>query len=653
MKKVIFVVFAVMMLASVSFAAWNPTPMVLTVQDVITYPFDGTDVDFIVDVSGKAAKAYLFINTRLTDKPVDLTNGHLGWHYVNKIDTTIYVSRAYDLPIGKVNVIPWDGVGSENTCKAYMGTIEPSTMVAPGTYDYYVWGYDDKNPRETVCNYLALSFYWYSQYTRVGEWNDDGTPRATPYLWGNVAWMYGDLHAAKIDGVVTGPKEGWNAWGPPNWTAFKFPIGSDPDDMTALVTTYMPGFSNTPVDELDASPITFDPTDEMVFYCMHDYVSQRNGAMFKWNWVSGGDATMVDGWGGWDDSPIKTESERGMGEYYCASSTDGNYIFITSPGRDPETKWDKFYVVNFDGEVIADQMLDNFYTPEHPWPKYRNGIVNRMFAAIDVPNQAVMGGEQHCMMLMAGTDRIANGDEDYVKWINQNGDYFLDAGWNVSDTEADLLWECNDGEYRTKNMGRRYEQWFDRNGIVVHHPDYQGLMSLVVYTQDGSGVAYCKFADDTVSASGTGSARKSSGQRCDNGSSYDGIYTGHVLTADSGYGTDAQNINWIASDSARGIITDKPLHVNEEKPKAFEVDTPYPNPANPSTTIGFTLPKTGHVTIDIYNVAGQKIKTLTDGEFAAGKHSVVWDGAAYPTGVYFYTVRSGGSSETMKVTLFK
>jgi hypothetical protein len=657
MKKILLVTFAVMMVASVSFAAWNPTPLEITVQDAVEYAFDGSEVDITVDVAGKAAKAYLWINTKLAevDKPDNVTNGFLGWHTVNGIDTTVYVSGSKDFTVGTGQKFTWDGIGSESTSKAYQGTIEPSEQVAPGAYDYFVFAYDDKNARENVCNFLAISFYWHPQYTRVGEWHDDGTPRANPLLWGNVAAMFNDLHAAKDDdGNITGPRvddpEKWQSYGPPRFTAYKFPIGSDPDAMAQMETTFMPGFSSAEGEELCPAPIIFDPKDESVFYCLHDKTTQKNGALFKWNWVSGGDGVTEEGWGGWDDLPIKTESNRGFDEYDCGTSTDGEYIYIVSPGRVADVKWDKFYVVSFDGEEIETQMLDPFYRPDS---KNKNGYVNRVFAAIDYPGQMCMGGEQHCMMMMVHTDRIANDNESYVKFINENGDFFLDAGWDPEVTDPAELWECNQGGFKTPNMGRRDEQWFDSEGCVVHHPDFQGLMSIVVYTQDGSGVAYCKFSDDTVSMTDASGAKKGSGQRCDNGSIYDGMYVGFTLFEGGGYGAHRQNVNWIAQDSASGIISDEPVAVAEAGQAAFSVDAAYPNPANPTTTIGFTLAEAGHVSVDIFNVAGQKVDTLINSEMKVGSHSVVWNASQFSAGVYFYTVKSGSFSKTMKVTLLK
>ncbi|MFC1541518.1 T9SS type A sorting domain-containing protein [Candidatus Latescibacterota bacterium] len=661
MKKTLLASFSILLINSLSLAEpFSPTPLEITVQDEVIYAFDGNDIAINVDVAGKPCRAYLFINTRLPEdeKPEKLRNGNRGWHYVNNIDTTVYISGPNDLAIGPGQVITWNGVGSENTRGIYGGPIEPSGKVPVGTYDYYIFGWDDENSRERVCNFVCISYYWYSQYVRIGEFDDYGLPRIQPYLWGNTNWYSHDLHALNDEnGNVIGNAEDWNSHGPPLNAAFKFPIGSDPDDMSAMHTTFMPGFSSAPGEELSASPVVFDPNDESIFYCFHDRITQKNGALFKWNWVEGGNAAIDENWGGFDKLLFETMSERGMEEHSVAASTDGEYLYLTSPGRDSTLQWDRFYMVGFDGKVVANQNLDDFYTPEQSKEEYRNGMVNRLFTSRSIPFQALIGGEQHCLMMMIATDRLAAGDTyGYVKWTNGNGDFFLDASWDPIDTPAELLWQCNTGDFRSHNGGHHNEQSFDLNGIIIHHSDYQGPMSFVVFTQDGSGVAYGRFVDDRYGLGDGPGTQLGSGQICDTGSAYDGMYKGlsfYSLFELYITGTDRECVNWIGMDSAHGVITDKPIFVEEEKQESFKVDAPYPNPANPTSTIGFTLAEAGHVTIDIYNIAGQKIETLANGAFDTGKHSVVWDGSNYSAGIYFCTVESGGLSDTVKMTLIK
>ena len=84
----------------------------------------------------------------------------------------------------------------------------------------------------------------------------------------------------------------------------------------------------------------------------------------------------------------------------------------------------------------------------------------------------------------------------------------------------------------------------------------------------------------------------------------------------------------------------------------------YPNPFNPETTISYNLKDAGQVTLDIYNLKGQKVKTLVNENKAAGSHNVVWNGTdtnnkSVSSGVYFYKIRNGKFSSTKKMILMK
>ena len=84
----------------------------------------------------------------------------------------------------------------------------------------------------------------------------------------------------------------------------------------------------------------------------------------------------------------------------------------------------------------------------------------------------------------------------------------------------------------------------------------------------------------------------------------------------------------------------------------------FPNPFNPEATIEYSLPVTSHVTVTVYNVIGQQIRTLVDRSQSAGTHQVIWDGTdrngrQSPTGVYFYRFKAGDYTETRKMVLIK
>jgi hypothetical protein len=80
----------------------------------------------------------------------------------------------------------------------------------------------------------------------------------------------------------------------------------------------------------------------------------------------------------------------------------------------------------------------------------------------------------------------------------------------------------------------------------------------------------------------------------------------------------------------------------------------YPNPFNPSTVIEFVVPMNGHVTMKVYNVLGQEVATLFDGNAEAGRiNSTRFNASNMPSGLYFYTLRSSGTSETKRMLLTK
>ena len=93
-------------------------------------------------------------------------------------------------------------------------------------------------------------------------------------------------------------------------------------------------------------------------------------------------------------------------------------------------------------------------------------------------------------------------------------------------------------------------------------------------------------------------------------------------------------------------------------PEEFALGQNYPNPFNPVTNMDYTLPQRSRVTISIYNVLGQEIKNLVNGEQDYGFHSISWDGTdmngrEVSSGVYFTQMRSTSFSQTKKMLLLK
>ena len=102
---------------------------------------------------------------------------------------------------------------------------------------------------------------------------------------------------------------------------------------------------------------------------------------------------------------------------------------------------------------------------------------------------------------------------------------------------------------------------------------------------------------------------------------------------------------------------------SDQPPDMARINTPniaqnYPNPFNLSTEIRFTLPDDAKVTLNIYNILGQKVATLVDGEKQAGTHSIYWDGrdksgSEVASGIYFYQLKAGEHKQLEKMLLIK
>ena len=93
-------------------------------------------------------------------------------------------------------------------------------------------------------------------------------------------------------------------------------------------------------------------------------------------------------------------------------------------------------------------------------------------------------------------------------------------------------------------------------------------------------------------------------------------------------------------------------------PNRYEMTQNYPNPFNATTQISFALPTDGKVSLKVYNIMGQLVRNLVDQNMTSGYHIVTWDGRdesgkEVSTGVYFYNLKTGGTSITKKMTMLK
>jgi len=101
------------------------------------------------------------------------------------------------------------------------------------------------------------------------------------------------------------------------------------------------------------------------------------------------------------------------------------------------------------------------------------------------------------------------------------------------------------------------------------------------------------------------------------------------------------------------IATDINDEFDNLLPKAFDLAQNYPNPFNPSTSIDYSLPRAGYISLKVYNVIGQEAATLYEGFQSAGNHRVEFQASNKPSGIYFYRLTHQDGSVTKKMLLVK
>ena len=92
---------------------------------------------------------------------------------------------------------------------------------------------------------------------------------------------------------------------------------------------------------------------------------------------------------------------------------------------------------------------------------------------------------------------------------------------------------------------------------------------------------------------------------------------------------------------------------NDYAPLVFKLMQNYPNPFNPSTIISYSLALESKVTIKIYNLLGQEIKTLVNRTESTGNHQITFNAGDLPSGIYLYRMQAGDYIQIKKMVLLK
>src|SRR5690606_28046345 len=88
-------------------------------------------------------------------------------------------------------------------------------------------------------------------------------------------------------------------------------------------------------------------------------------------------------------------------------------------------------------------------------------------------------------------------------------------------------------------------------------------------------------------------------------------------------------------------------------PDKFSLQQNYPNPFNPTTKIKFDIPQNAKVSLNVYDVLGREVANLVNSQLIAGVYEYTFEGSAFSSGIYFYTLETENFKETKKMLLVK
>ena len=596
-QKFLYLTILLSLFSSLLFAApFSPTLLRVTAPGTIQYDFDGSSLEIPITVSGTSANTIFLVYTKDKASSIgEVRNGFLGWHYVNKIDTCVFVSSMTALATG-TSVIKWDGKDADGG------------MVLSGEYTYYLWAYDNIGTGEQMSNHPEIDFRNTGNMGIIQEIGEDGLPLTEPVFYSGIR-------------VIDGKR-----------TIHKWVIGTDPAEVDMVETT---SFSMLTGWTFGAGNLALKPDDHSVFFWEIGNQELSIQAVEKRTWVPNGESQIV---GEWAEDGMSTFSGYYAGiDEPGVVSDGGNYLFTGDGSRnDSSEARSDFYMLDInDGTILKHFDLTDWWSSPEDFENggQMNGGPDSGFVMRG--NYLFLSGGDSCIKQMV--DPYAETEEGFYKWSNTNGDYTFD--WNF-EADAERPWVCIDF------MVAPYVfNWaVDANGFSMGSAYDLGAVTWGLLAPDGTGLGYISVVGETA-------AWKWGAIYCDYGSAYDGIYKDPSNNDWTVAG--AHPILFLGHDSIKGVITSSPVSVDEDAPVSFAVAQNSPNPFNPTTTITYSITEASHVTIDIFNVAGQKIDTIANEFMNAGNHSVTWNGNEFSAGMYFYTVKVGEFSKTVKMTLLK
>jgi len=184
------------------------------------------------------------------------------------------------------------------------------------------------------------------------------------------------------------------------------------------------------------------------------------------------------------------------------------------------------------------------------------------------------------------------------------------------------------------------------NTLVVAHSDVQGGQEAIVAQGNGS-IDWLNGNLDADPLFAANSFELTGDSPCIDAGTAEFVYNGltYAIIPAGEYAGAAPDLGvWEWTEQSSDI---------EEVPLPGLQMNAWPNPFNPEVNLCFSLPAAASVQLTAYNIRGQRVAKLVDAEFATGSHTILWNAAEHPSGVYLLRLQAGRYSAAQRVTLLK
>ena len=318
MKKITLFVLCLALISTNAFAIkFSPTLLKLSVAPTVQYNFDGSELQIPVTVTGTNALLWFFVFTKDQAKNIGpVQNGFMGWHYVNKIDTCIYMSPSNNFSRGS-NLVRWNGKDNDGN------------LIPAGDYTYYMWAFDGIGPKTR----MTMFFSGYYHTVDFQELDENGNPLNNPIYYN---------------------------------TSQRWTVGNDPMDSTLIETCNIAlpsGWGKG--DNLWIYPKDFD----IVYQGVKNKDSKVAG-ITKWNWIPNGDAVFITAFGDNGYSLFNSACDA----HSPVIVSDLNYIYTVDQAYHNTDGNSDFYIFDFDGVKIAELDMTEWWN--HPDDLTGGGQIN-------------------------------------------------------------------------------------------------------------------------------------------------------------------------------------------------------------------------------------------------------------------------------------